>query len=511
MAKPLVQEFTAENEQDQDRSNLYAAIDLGSNSFHMVIARYDRDEFVVVDRHRATVRLAAGLDENSRLSEDAEQRALSTLEQFSQLLRDVPAQNIRAVGTNAMRSMRDSRAFIERAEAMLNAPIEIIAGREEARLIYLGVTKGAEFGEGNRLVVDIGGGSTEVIVGNSEKPLKRESLQAGCVVLSQRYFQNGAIDEQLFQQAILDAELAIQPVARLFKTQGWQYAIGCSGTIKALSSILDEMGWSQGEVTKAALQKLYQHVLTFSNVAEISLNNLSEDRKPVFAGGLAILLAVFEVLDVERMQISDCALRDGVLYDLIGRSSQNDVRDVAVAALVDRCGVDVRHASYVKNTSLKLYSDVASSWGIDSAQWKKMLTWAAMTHEIGMLISHDDYQKHGAYLLKNADMIGFARRDQSLLSCLIKGHRRKLPMRDFERLPAMLVTPAKRLVVLLRLGVLLHRTRSIELPDSLNAAAKGAIIELFFPADWLDQHPLTKADLQEERKRLSNGGIELRF
>jgi len=226
---------------------------------------------------------------------------------------------------------------------------------------------------------------------------------------------------------------------------------------------------------------------------------------------LSILLAVFEVLGIERMQISDCALRDGVLYDQIGRSSKNDVRDIAVTALVDRCAVDIRHANFVKDTALKLYSDVASSWGIDSSSWQKMLGWAALTHEIGMLISHDDYQKHGAYLLKNADMIGFARRDQALLACLIKGHRRKFPIRDFEKLPATLVTPAKRLAVLLRLGVLLHRTRSITLPQQLSASANGANIKLSFPQSWLDEHPLTSADLNEERKRLDNVGLDLSF
>jgi len=497
--------------QGANSSDIYAAIDLGSNSFHMVISRHERDEFVVVDRQKTTVRLAAGFDENNCLTKEAEDRALNTLEQFSQLLRNVPSQNVRAVGTNAMRRMKNSDAFLEKAESVLGAPIEIIAGREEARLIYLGVTKGIEFGEGNRLVVDIGGGSTEVVVGNAQGPIKRESLEAGCVVLSQRYFQDGNLNEDSFEQAILDVELALQPVVKMFKTQGWEMAIGCSGTIKALSSVLDELGLAQGEITKKALQKLYSQVIGYSNVSEISFISLNDDRKPVFAGGLSVMLGVFEVLGIEQMQISDCALRDGVLYDLLGRSSEEDVRDVAVNSLVERCGVDQTHANYVKSTALKLYDDVASSWGIDSDPLLKMLSWSAMTHEIGMLISHDAYHKHGAYLIQNADMVGFARRDQALLACLIKGHRRKFPLTDFEHLPAALVTPAKRLAVLLRLGVLLHRTRSIVLPAELSASAKGSDIQLSFPAGWIESNPLTRADLQLEKKRLTKIGINLTF
>jgi len=496
--------------------NIYAAIDLGSNSFHMVKSRYEHEQFVVVDRHKVTVRLAAGLDESGYLTPEAQQRAFDTLEQFSQLLRNVPADRIRAVGTNAMRRMRDSQKFVELAEKQLGTSIEIIAGREEARLIYLGVVKGAEFSqetseEVRRLVVDIGGGSTEVIVGDNEKPKHRESLEMGCVVLSQRFFKDGELTKERFDQAILEAELSIQPVAKLFKKQGWQYAIGCSGTIKALSNILIEEGWAQGEVTKSALEKLLQHAIDAGSLSKLGLSGLNADRKPVFAGGLSVLIAVFEVLGIERMQISDQALRDGVLYDLIGRSSENDVRDVAIKAMLERCAVDVEHAGYVTNTANKIYRNVATSWDIESIALEKLLNWAAQLHEIGMLISHDGYQKHGAYLLQNADMVGFARRDQALLACLIKGHRGKFPLSDFEALPATFVTPTKRLAAILRLAVLLHRTRSILIPDELEIAVKGMQLSIIFPEGWLKGHPLTQGDLTKERKRLNSIGVELLF
>ena len=503
----------AENTSGIDK-RLFAAIDLGSNSFHIVKSRYEREEFVVVDRHKVTVRLAAGLDDNGKLSAEAQHRALTTLCQFSQLLRDVPKQNVRAVGTNAMRRMNNSLAFIDAAENELGTTIEIIAGREEARLIYLGVVKGSGISQAspagvNRLVIDIGGGSTEIIVGEGDRPSHRESLEAGCVVLSQRFFSDGLLTKQQFDQAILEAKLAVQPVVKLFKSRGWQQVVGCSGTIKSLSKVLGELGWSQGDITKASLDRLLMAAIDAGSMQDLDLLGLSDDRKPVFGGGLSVLIAVFEVLGIDRMEVSDQALREGVLYDLIGRSTKNDVRDVAVNAMLARFGVDIRHAEFVQATAHHLYKEVASSWDIESQVYEKILNWSALLHEIGMLISHDGYQKHGAYLLKNADMLGFARREQSLLACLIKGHRGKFPKNDFEVLNAAMVTPAKRLAVILRLAVLLHRTRSIVIPANLTVNVKGSHFMLGFPTGWLDDHPLTLGDLQKEKKRLSAIGIEL--
>ena len=231
----------------------------------------------------------------------------------------------------------------------------------------------------------------------------------------------------------------------------------------------------------------------------------------VFAGGLAILMAVFELFDLERMQVSDCALRDGVLQDLVGRRAENDTRDIAIEALIKRCAVDTRHAEFVQGTALRLFDQVSSSWDIDNDFMRKMLCWSALVHELGMLISHDNYHKHGAYLIQNADMVGFARRDQMLLATLIKGHRRKFALRDFERLPASMVTPAKRLAIILRVAVLLHRTRSTALPQELNAGAKGGQLKLTFPHQWLAEHPLTLADLEQEQYWLSAVGIDLKY
>ena len=490
---------------------LLAAIDLGSNSFHMVISRYQHGELLVQDRQRETVRLASGLDDENNLNAEVEQRALACLEKFAQLLRNIDTHNIRAVGTNALRRMRNSRQFLEKAEKALGHTIEIIAGREEARLIYLGVSKGLEVGTDKRLVVDVGGGSTEVIVGRDEKPSHRESLEVGCVVLSKQYFSDGQLTHTRFAQARLAAELAMQPVADMFKQHGWQKVIGCSGTIKALSLILTNKGWANNDVTREGLQRLYEHVVSVGDVGQLNLLGLTDDRKPVFAGGLSVLIALFDLLDIQSMDVSDVALREGVLYDLIGRSGHKDARDAAIEALTKRWSVDDEHAKQVKQTAQFIYSQVAAEWDIQYGLYEKVLGWAAEIHEIGLLISHDGYNRHGAYVVQHADLAGFAKRDQLLLSALIHGHRRKFPIDVFENLPASLVTPAKRLAVILRLAVLLHRGRSSFLPKQCSAEANGKTLKLNFQQEWLSQHPLTQADMQQEKLWLKNIGISLKF
>ena len=499
-----------ENQVDSN-DRVLAAVDLGSNSFHMVISRYQHGELAVQERQRETVRLASGLDDDGNLSEEVEQRALACLEKFAQLLRNVEKYNVRAVGTNALRRMRNSRSFLEKAEKALGHTIEIIAGREEARLIYLGVSKGLEVGAHKRLVVDIGGGSTEVIVGSGEKPSHRESLEVGCVVISQLYFRDGKLTHARFAQARLAAELAMQPVVDMFKQYGWQNAIGCSGTIKALSLILTNKGWAKNDVTSDGLQKLYEYVVSVGDIEQLNMEGLTDDRKPVFAGGLAVLMALFDLFEIHEMDVSDIALREGVLYDLIGRSVQKDTRDTAIEALSKRWSVDEKHALQVKQTALFLYSQIANEWDINYELYEKVLGWAAEIHEIGLLISHDGYNKHGAYVVQHADLAGFAKRDQLLLSVLIHGHRRKFPIERFESLPASLVTPAKRLAVILRLAVLLHRGRSSFLPKQCTAEANGTVIKLVFQKEWLEQHPLTQADMQQEKQWLKNIGISLKY
>jgi len=502
----------ANPEQHVDVSrDCYAAVDLGSNSFHLVISRYEHGEFVVVDRQREVVRLAAGLDEENQLSSEVATRALRALEQFGQLLRAIPSSRVRAVGTNALRRLQGKGKFLERAESALGHNIEIIAGREEARLIYLGVSKWSTHGDESRLVIDIGGGSTEIIAGKGDTAHCRESLEVGCVVLSKEFFADGKMSEKRFRRAKLAAELAIQPVVSQFRLQGWNQVIGCSGTMKSLASSLIQGGWSKDGIHLEGLLKLEQLAIEAGHTDQLDVPGLTGDRKPVFAGGLSILLALFELFGIREMSVSDIALREGVLYDLVGRSSTEDIRYVTIAAMLNRWSVDVAHGNKVRDTALNLYQQTAHAWDISDSLFESTLGWSAQLHEIGLSISHDGYHKHGAYLVANGDMAGFARRDQLLLAALITGHRRKFPLGVFEELPAALVTPAKRVVVLLRLAVLLHRGRGQNKFESISVRAEGQQLYVEFEPGWLELNPLTEADLKQERTWLKGIGIKLLF
>lgn len=489
----------------------YAAVDLGSNSFHLVISRFDHGEFTVIDRQREVVRLAGGLDENGLLADETANRALQCMDKFGQLLRSVPADQVRVVGTNSLRRMRQKQRFLDQAEKALGHNIEIIAGREEARLIYLGVSKWSAAAEDTRMVIDIGGGSTEIIVGRGETPLSRESLEVGCVVQSNQFFPDGKLSKRRFERAKLAAELAIQPVVKQFSQHRWSDVIGCSGTMKSISTVLLQGGWSKDGINREALSKLLEYAIEAGHIDNLKIPGLTRDRTPVFPGGLSILLALFELFEIHEMSVSEIALREGVLYDLVGRSGAEDIRDVTVAAMLSRWAVQTPHGDRVRHTALELYEQVAAAWDIQDRLLRDILGWSAQLHELGLLISHDGYQKHGAYVVANADMAGFARRDQILLSSLISGHRRKFPLGQFEQLPATLVTPAKRTAVILRLAVLLHRGRGSSLPEIPVLNVNGQVLELQFSPGWLDSKPLTRADLQQEQIWLKNIGIKLQF
>jgi len=492
-------------------ADCYAAVDLGSNSFHLVISRYQHGEFVVLDRQKEVVRLAAGLDDKNQLAEEVAERALACLSRFGQLLRNLPDANIRAVGTNALRRLQSKNKFLERAEKILGHSIEIIAGREEARLIYLGVSKWSTGSTESRLVIDIGGGSTEIIVGKGDTPKCRESLEVGCVVLSKEFFSDGKLSRKRFKRAVLAAELAIQPVVNEFRLEGWSNVIGCSGTMKSMEQAMIEGSWSRDGITREGLLKLRDHAINAGHLNDLVVPGVSRERLPVFAGGLSILIALFELFDISDMSVSDIALREGVLYDLVGRSSSEDIRYGTISAMLAKWSVDVDHCNKVRDTALFLYHQVSAVWDIQDRLFEDSLAWAAQLHEIGLQISHDGYHVHGGYLVANGDMAGFARRDQLLVAALISGHRRKFPLGKFESLPSTLVTPAKRMSIILRFAVLLHRGRAAEPPLVKEFSAKGNELEIRFEAGLLERSPLTEADLKQEQSWLKNIGIKLVF
>ncbi len=480
-----------------------AAVDLGSNSFHMVVARLVRSELHIVDRLRERVALAGGLDDKKRLTAEAQERALACIERFGERLRGMPQGSVRAVGTSALRVARNQQGFVARAEEALGHPIEIVSGAEEARLIYLGVAHDLSDDSNRRLVVDIGGGSTECILGQRFEALKTDSLHMGCVNFSTRFFPGGAITKEAMERALIAARLEVRGMERSYRGMGWEDCIGSSGTILAVETILRENQWSERGITPKGLRKLRKALVEAGHAEKLALPGLQPDRAPVLAGGFAILSALFDGLEIELMNTSSGALREGVLYDLAGRIRHEDLRELTIRRLSQIYHVDLEQAQRVERTALLLFEQVAKDWDLPLEQGAQLLAWASRLHEIGISLSHNGYHKHGAYLVEHSDMPGFSRTDQLMLAALIEGHRRKLPTERFEALPVSLQRQAMRLCILLRLAVLLNRSRSATpLPDIRIAVKKSAYL-LAFPREWLDGNPLTRADIEEEAERLA--------
>ncbi len=487
-----------------------AAVDLGSNSFHMVVARYSHGQIVIIDRLREMVRLAAGVEENGRIDKEVQARALACLERFGQRLRDMHANSVRVVGTNALRVAHRKQAFLERAREALGHPIEIISGMEEARLIYSGVAHTMPSEPGKRLVVDIGGGSTELIIGEGLTPLELESLQMGCVSLSERFFRDGKISAKRVDRARVAARLELEPVQAAFRRRGWDRCAGSSGTVRAIGEVIYELDPQSRTITAAGIENALKYIIEAGHVRELRLPPITEDRRPVFPGGTVILAAIFDVLGAKDMQIAEGAMREGLLYDMVGRFTDEDARDRTVGAMQQRYHVDLAQAERVEATVLEFLEQTRETWHLSDPLADLALTWAARLHEIGLDVSHSGYHRHGAYLLENADMPGFPKGEQRLLARLVGSHRRKFAVDGLEDLIPPWDRSALFLMVLLRLAVLLHRGRSaVALPD-IQLKATFRSLELEFPAKWLKDHPLTWADLQQETEHLNAAGFRLR-
>ncbi|MCU7816439.1 MAG: exopolyphosphatase [Candidatus Thiodiazotropha sp. (ex Lucinoma kastoroae)] len=488
-----------------------AAIDLGSNSFHLIVARVIEGHLQIIDKMKEMVRLGEGLTADKRLDPVVSKRALECLSRYSQRLRPLPAENIRVVGTNTMRQIHPDDNFHSLAEKALLHPIEIIAGREEARLIYLGVAHGLAAANEKRLVVDIGGGSTELIIGEGYLPHERESLHMGCVSMSRRFFMDGVITDHAMHEAELACALEIRPVRNEFKEGGWIRAIGSSGTIKSIGNVVIEQGWSETGITRESLDRLKQYLIDAGSIDKVSLKGLSEERKPVFAGGLAVLSAVFEHIGIDHMDVSSEALREGLIYDMIGRSHHEDARERTLKTLRRRYDIDEAQANRVETTALALLDRAKRVWQLEEPRYLAMLSWAAKVHEIGLTVSHSQFQKHGAYLLEKSDLSGFSLQEQKVLAALVRGHRRKFPSAIFDSLPQEVVTCTKQLCILLRLSVLSHRARSSVAKPMPRLEVEENRISLVFPDDWINHHPLTRAELQQEAQYLNSAGYLLRF
>ncbi|HQV21488.1 MAG: exopolyphosphatase [Moraxellaceae bacterium] len=489
--------------------SLLAAIDLGSNSFHLAIARLDHGEVRRIDSLSDKVQLGAGFDKDNNLSAEAQERALACLARFAQRLQAIPLKRLRIVATNALRQANNASLFIEQAERILKKRIEIVAGREEARLIYLGVSQTLA-DAGRRLVVDIGGGSTEFIIGENFEPLATESLQMGCVAYTQRFFADGSISAKALNKAIMAARQEVMVLSNAYKSLGWQSVVGSSGTIKAARQIMLQNGWSNSEglITREGLQQVRDKILSYKHVSELQIAGLKDDRRAILPAGFAIIQAVFDELELQTMTYSDGALREGVLHDMLGRLSHEDIRDRSANALMARYHVDTSQAQRVAQTAELFFQQTQTILNLDDED-QDLLRRAALLHEIGLAISHSSYHKHGAYLLQYSDVAGFSQADQEKLSLLVTCHRRKIRAEQKLQLIKSGGLSLFYCAVLLRLAALVHHSRSpIPLPE-LKLSSDGSHFILQFPQDWLINHPLTSADLEGEKEYLSSWDIQL--
>lgn len=490
------------------RKPIYAALDLGSNSFHMLVVRVEGEQYMsVIDNLKESVRLGAGFDENDCLTSEAQERALACLNRFSQRLRGIPPEHIRIVGTNTLRQAKNARDFLSRVHEVLPVPVDVIGGSEEARLIHLGVTHYLAPSEKRHLVIDIGGGSTELIIGKNQRPIIRESISMGCVSYSLRYFRKGRLQEKAFEEAVLSVGQKLEPYTQTFAKNKWERAIGASGTIKAIASIHHALGLPRDLITMEGMLLIKDRLLRTKSIETAELPGLKEDRMEVIAGGFAVLFGLFKSLKIKKMHVSQNALREGVLLDLLGRERNQDKRQETVERLQKFYDVDTVQAGRVRKIALKLFPQIAEHLHHPPSLAIDLLGWAADLHEIGLRIAHHGYHKHGAYILQNGDLDGFSQSEQGLLSFLVLNHRKRLkanlgPYEHQFNWP---------LVLILRLSYILFRERrDLDLPD-INIQWQKHQIQIHTDPQWLQDHPLTQFDLSLEQNYWKRLGWKLQI
>ncbi|MFK8256943.1 exopolyphosphatase [Erwinia sp. AnSW2-5] len=478
----------------------FAAIDLGSNSFHMVIARVVDGAMQVLGRLKQRVHLADGLDNNNVLSEEAIQRGLSCLALFAERLQGFSPANVTIVGTHTLRQAINAEDFLQRAADVIPYPIEVISGHEEARLIFMGVEH-TQPEKGRKLVIDIGGGSTELVIGEDFEPKLVESRRMGCVSFANMYFPGGVISKENFNRARLAAVQKLETLAWQYRLMGWQFALGASGTIKAACEVLLAMGEKEKLITPERLEMLYTEVIKHKSFDALSLPGLSDERKGVFVPGLAILCGVFDALAIRELRLSDGALREGVLYEMEGRFRHQDIRSRTAQSLANHYAIDSDQARRVLETTESLYEQ----WREQNTrqanpQLAALLKWAALLHEVGLTINHSGMQRHSAYILQNTNLPGFNQDQQTLLATLVRYHRKGVKVEDMPRLTLFKRKQFLPLVFLLRLGTLLNNQRQATTkPSGLQLQTDDGNWTLTFPAGYFSQNNLVQLDLEREQ------------
>ncbi len=488
-------------------AELIAAVDIGSNSFHLVIARIVDGALQLLHREKQKVQLADGLDAEQMLSDEAMQRGLLVLKQFADSLQGVPPAAVRVIATYTLRRAKNSADFLRQAQQVFPFPIEVISGQEEARFIYQGVAHFETY-PGQRLVIDIGGGSTEFAIGQHFDPIKLASRNMGCVSYAKHFFPKGRISPKRFERAVLQAEQELENITSAYKATGWQQVVGTSGTIKTIKDIIVAMGWNPHCIELEHLLKLKELVLQVEHCEDLNLPGLTDDRKTLIGPGLAILLASFQMLGIEQMVYVDAALREGVLYEMSDRLQHHDIRTHTIQSLIKRYAVDLEQANRVNQAAQRIFNQVKADWHLDES-WAELLQFAASVYEIGLQINSSSVQRHSAYILNNSNLPGFNQEQQRLLACLVRFHRRKIKVDDIPQFYLFSNVEFHRVLCIFRMAVLLNQKRRDDLTPDIELKAQVSQLTLLLSEEWYQQHSVLAADLAAEQQYLRRIDVQL--
>ncbi|GGD76420.1 Ppx/GppA phosphatase family protein [Lacimicrobium alkaliphilum] len=475
----------------------YAAVDLGSNSFHLVIVRVTHGCVHIVGKVKQKVRLAAGLNQDLQLDELSMERGWKCLETFAERLQDIPPANIRIVATATLRLAGNAGTFLSQAEGILGHKIDVISGEEEARQIYLGVAY-TSANQGNSLVIDIGGASTEVVVGKDFTPLKLASLDMGCVTFMERYFQQGQLTQCNFDSAMAAARALVRQIAPEYKTYQWRQCLGASGTPQAVTEIMVAQGINDN-IRLTYLQDLMHQCVEHGSLDKLDIEGLSEARRSVFPSGLAILLVLFEEVGIEQMQISGGALREGLIYGMLENIHHHDIRLQTLDSLICRFHIEEEQAHRVAETALALYRQLPQTELFCQMDAEGVLLAAARLHEIGLHIDYKLSHQHGSYILSHVAMPGYTKLQQDSIRDLILCHRQDLNLQPFSLYQQDVAIVLKMLCRLLRIAFVLSIRRKNNLLPAIELKTDDEAITLVFPDGWLKAHPLLDAELANER------------
>lgn len=476
-------------------SSLYAAIDLGSNSFHMLVVREVAGSIQTLARIKRKVRLAAGLDKDNHLSHEAMQRGWQCLRLFSERLQDIPRDQVRVVATATLRLARNSDEFLGTAQTILGCPIQVISGEEEARLIYHGVAH-TTGGPDQRLVVDIGGGSTELVTGTGAQSTALFSLSMGCVTWLERYFTDRNLGQQNFDQAELAAREMIRPVAAALMEKGWQICVGASGTVQALQEIMVAQGMDE-RITLLKLEQLRRRAIQCGKLEELEIEGLTLERALVFPSGLSILIAIFKELQIEGMTLAGGALREGLVYGMLHLPVEQEIRHRTLRNLQRRYLLDGEQAQRVAQLAENFAGQVAEVWQLDALS-RELLRSACLIHEIGLSVDFRQAPQHAAYLVRHLDLPGFTPAQKKLLATLLQNQNNTIDLALLSQQNALPPRQAQRLCRLLRLAIIFASRRRDDTLPAVRLRANDDVLTVTLPPGWLEQHPLRAEELEHE-------------